>query len=77
MLQPMPSLEAMRAELPLKLAAHLSQLGTIPDTIAVRNETMAALLSPLAAELDIEIIQSRVLPAVDRALEFMMRMSLF
>ena len=77
MLQPMPSLAAMRAELPLKLAAHLSQLGAIPDTIAVRNETMADLLSPLAAELDIQIIQSRVLPAVDRALEFMTRMTPF
>ncbi len=77
MLQPLPSLEAMRAELPLKLAAHLLQLGALPDTIAVRNEMMAGLLSPLAAELDIQIIQSRVLPAVDRALEFMTRMSPF
>jgi hypothetical protein len=77
MLQPLPSLEAMRAELPLKLSAHLSQLGAIPDTIAVRNETMTDLLSHLAAELDIQIIKSRVLPAVDRALEFMTRMTPF
>lgn len=77
MLQPMPSLDAMKAELPRKLAANLSKFGVVPDTIAVRNETIADLLSPLAAELDIQIIKSRVLPAVDRALEFMTRMSPF
>jgi hypothetical protein len=77
MLQPQPSLEAMRAELPLKLAETLSQLGAVPRLIAVRAEMTASLLAPLAAELGIQIKQSSKLPALDEALSFMMRMSPF
>ncbi len=77
MAQPLPSLEAMRAGLPLKLAQTLSQLGALPSLITVRTEVTAALLAPLAAELGIQIKQSRELPALDEALNFMMRMNPF
>ncbi|MGH9768050.1 MAG: DUF7309 domain-containing protein [Blastocatellia bacterium] len=77
MLEPLPSLDAMRRELPIKVADHLLQLGVRPETIAVRTETTARLLAPLAAELGIRIKQSPQLPALDAALQFMERMSPF
>ncbi|MGE0130370.1 MAG: hypothetical protein AB7U82_20025 [Blastocatellales bacterium] len=77
MLQPLPSLEAMRAELPLKLAETLSQLGAAPRLITVRTAMTASLLAPLAAELGIQLKQSPELPALDEALNFMMRMNPF
>jgi hypothetical protein len=77
MLEPLPSLEAMRAGLPLKLAEIMSQYGAVPRSITVRTETTAKLLAPLAAELGIQIKQSPELPALDEALNFMMRMGPF
>jgi len=77
MLEPLPSLEAMRAGLPVKLAKTLSQLGAVPRLITVRAETTASLLTPLAAELGIQIKQSSELPALDEALNFMMQMTPF
>ena len=55
MLQPLPSLDAMRAELPTKVAEYLLQLGVKPLIIAVRAETTARSLAPLADELGIRI----------------------
>jgi hypothetical protein len=75
LMEPTPSLEAMRAELPLKLAAHLANWGGIPRMAAVRAETTASLLAPLAAELGIHIKQAPRLPGLDEALNFMMRMA--
>ncbi len=77
MMQPEPSLAAMRAGLPVKLAEIISGFGSVPRTIAVRTETTAGLLSPLAAELGIQIKQSPRLPGLDSALDFMMKMSPF
>jgi len=77
MMQPQPSLEAMRAELPFKLAEAMSQLGAIPHVVAVRTETTASLLAPLAAALGIQVKQSSKLPSLDAALKFMERMSPF
>ncbi|HEV2663276.1 MAG TPA: hypothetical protein VG324_00075 [Blastocatellia bacterium] len=74
MLQPMPSLDAMRAEFPTKVAEHLMQLGARPLKIAVRTETTARSLAPLAEELGIRIKLSPSLPALDEAMEFMGRM---
>lgn len=74
MLQPLPSLDAMRAEFPTKVAGHLLQLGVKPLKIAVRTETTARSLAPLAEELGIRIKLSPRLPALDEALEFMGRM---
>src|SRR5262245_62170393 len=74
MLQPMPSLDAMRAEFPTKVAEHLLQLGARPLKIAVRTETTARSLAPLAEELGIRIKLSPKLPALDEAMEFMGRM---
>jgi uncharacterized protein DUF6930 len=74
MLQPLPSLGAMRAELPTKVAEYLLQLGVRPLKIAVRTETTARSLAPLADEVGIRIKLSPRLPALDSAMEFMGRM---
>jgi hypothetical protein len=74
MLQPLPSLDAMRAEFPTKVAEHLLQLGVKPLKITVRTETTARSLAPLAEELGIRIKMSPRLPALDEAMEFMGRM---
>lgn len=76
MMEPSPSLAAMRAKLPLKVAAHLPNFGSLPRMIAVRTETTASLLSPLAAELGIQIKVSRRLPGLDQALESMTEMGM-
>ena len=74
MLQPLPSLDAMRAEFPTKVAEHLLRLGVRPLRVAVRTETTARSLAPLADELGIRIKLSSMLPALDEAMEFMGRM---
>jgi hypothetical protein len=72
MLQPLPSLDAMRAEIPTKVAEQLLRLGVKPLKIVVRTETTAKSLAPLAEELGIRIKQSPMLPALDAALNFFM-----
>jgi len=74
MLQPLPSLDAMRAEFPTKVAEHLLRLGVRPLRVTVRTETIARSLAPLADELGIRIKLSPMLPALDEAMEFMGRM---
>jgi uncharacterized protein DUF6930 len=74
MLQPLPSLDAMRAEFPTKVAEHLLRLGVRPLRVAVRTETTARSLAPLAEELGIRIKISPRLPALDEAMGFMGRM---
>ena len=74
MLQPLPSLDAMRAEFPTKVAEYLLKLGVKPLKIAVRTERTAQLLAPLAEELGIRIKMSPRLPGLDSAMEFMGRM---
>ncbi len=77
-LQPTPSLEAMRTEIPLKVARHLLRLGFRPMRISVRTETMAKSLTPLAEEIGVRIDISPRLPALDEALKFFMeRMASF
>jgi hypothetical protein len=78
MLQPLPSLDAMRAEFPTKVAEHLLRLGVKPVKIAVRTATTSQLLAPLAEQLGIQIKLSPRLPALDAALKFYLeRMSPF
>ncbi len=77
LLQPQPSLKEMWDSIPLKLAEAMSQLGGIPNVVAVRAETTASLLAPLAAELGIQLEQSPKLPALDAALKVMDRISPF
>jgi hypothetical protein len=74
MLQPLPSLDAMRAEFPTKVAEYLLKLGVKPLKIAVRTERTAQLLAPLAEELGIRIKMSPRLPGLDSAMEFIGRM---
>jgi hypothetical protein len=74
MLQPLPSLDAMREGLPTKVAEHLLQFGARPLRVAVGTETTARSLAPLANELGIRIKLSPKLPALDKAMGFMGRM---
>jgi hypothetical protein len=74
MLQPLPSLNAMRAEFPTKVAQHLLQFGARPLRVAVGTETTARSLTPLAIELGIRIKLSPKLPALDKAMRFMGQM---
>jgi len=74
MLQPLPSLDAMRAEFPTKVAECLLNLGVKPLKIAVRTERTAQSLAPLAEELGIRIKLSPKLPALDEVMGFMGRM---
>ncbi len=77
LMSPSPSLEAMRAQLPVKVAAQLLKVGHLPGEIAVRTELTADLLTPLAAELEIQINLSPELPGLDDAMESMMQMPMF
>jgi hypothetical protein len=70
MLSPLPSLDAMRAELPIKVAGHLLRLGVKPVKITVRTVTTARSLALLAEELGIRIKLSPELPGIDAALKF-------
>ena len=70
MLHPLPSLDAMRAELPIKVAGHLLRLGVKPVKLVVRTLTTARSLAPLAAALEIRIKLSPELPGIDAALKF-------
>jgi hypothetical protein len=72
MMQPLPSLDAMRAEIPIKVAGHLLRLGVKPLRIAVRTVTTAQSLAHLADELGIRIKPSPKLPAIESALQFFM-----
>src|SRR5262245_33185773 len=74
MLPPLPSLDAMRAEVPTKVAQYLLKLGVKPLKIAVRTERTAQSLAPLAEELGIRIKLSPKLPALDEVMGFMGRM---
>ena len=74
LLQPLPSLDAMRAEFPTKVAEYLLKLGVKPLKIAVRTERTAQSLAPLAEELGIRIKVSPRLPALDSAMELLGRM---
>jgi hypothetical protein len=74
MLQPLPSLDAMRAEFPTKVAEHLLQFGARPLRVAVGTETTARSLTPLAIELGIRIKLSPKLPALDKAMRLMGQM---
>ncbi|MBO0860315.1 MAG: hypothetical protein J2P21_17935 [Chloracidobacterium sp.] len=75
-LQPLPSLDAMRAEFPIRVAGHLLRLGVKPLIIAVRSAMTLQSLAPLAEPIGIRIKQSPELPALDAALRFFLdRMS--
>jgi hypothetical protein len=70
MLQPLPSLDAMRAEIPTRVVEQLLRIGVKPLKIVIRKETTAKSLAPLAEELGIQIKLSPKLPAIDAALNF-------
>ena len=74
MMQPLPSLAEMRATVPQQVAAFLAKLPALPNQFHVRAEWLAAALQPLTAELGIQVRQTRRLPGVQQALDFMMQM---
>lgn len=74
MMQPLPSLDEMRAAVPQQVAAFLSQLDVLPNQLHVRTAWLATVLQPLTAELGMQIKQTRRLPGVEQALNFMQQM---
>lgn len=55
----------------MKLAHLLAQVGTVPEAIKIRSESLFDLLCPLAKTLNIKLIQSDFLPSIDTAMESM------
>lgn len=71
-LQPFPSLKAMQAELPIRVAALLTKAGQLPRSIAVRKPEIARLLQPLADELGLKLSLAVELQGIDKVADFLM-----
>lgn len=72
-LTPDPSLEAMWASLPERVLQQLASAGIVPKVTRVRSELLLQLLQPLAEELRFRLKQSRTLPSLDPAKEFLLQ----
>jgi len=62
-----PSLAAVEEQSLTKFMDLISQGGSLPQQIAVRNERLYHLLTPLAAGLGIQLRQAHRMPAPDQA----------
>lgn len=76
MLQPLPSIAAMRADAPNHLLSFLLKLDVIAHPIVVSSEWLAEALTPLANESGLKLVQTDSLPGVEEALAGMMEMGL-
>ncbi len=74
LLQPLPSMEAMWAKIPLVLAQTFANLGIIPAAVHVTSPVLMQLLPILSQELDFQIKQKRRLPKLDSAKQEMLGM---
>lgn len=74
LLQPLPSLEAMWANVPLHIVRLLSQIGVIPAALHISSPLLMQLLSPLQDELDLQVKTKKRLPMLDNAKMEMMQM---
>jgi len=72
LLSPVPALEDAWGMVPLKIVQALAMHRMVPRRITVRSPLLHALVTPLAAELGIQLKQSDSLPALDEAKEFML-----
>lgn len=71
MLIPSPTLEAMWEQIPMTLVQQLAQAGVLPQNVRVRSDLLLQLIRPLADELSFYLKQSKRLPHLDAAREFM------
>ncbi len=71
MLSPEPSLEAMWGLVPMYVVQLMAQAGLRPRQVNVRSALLQDLLQPVAEELQFKLNQSRRLPGLDEAKEFM------
>lgn len=67
LLQPLPSLEAMWANVPLHIVRLLSEVGVIPAALHVSSPLLTQLLSPLQEELGLQVKLKKRLPMLDNA----------
>ncbi len=77
MLQPLPTIAAMRADVPNKLIEFFSNLDAIPNQVVVRTKWLADVLKPLTDELKVKLVLTDSLPNADEAFEEMMQMPMF
>lgn len=76
MLQPLPSIAAMRADVPNHLAKFFLKLDVIPHPVVVSSEWLAEALTPLASELGLKLVQTDSLPGIEEAFAGMMEMGM-
>lgn len=74
LMEPLPSLDKMREQIPQRLAEKLLLFGVVPRAIFVRSEWLADLLKPLADDLGIRIKHSPSLPMLDEVMKYMASM---
>jgi hypothetical protein len=74
MMEPDPTLEAMLAGVPAKLAELFARAGIVPETLTTRTPLLADLLVPLASALRVELRREDELPAIDAARDAMFGM---
>jgi hypothetical protein len=71
LMQPQPSLEAMRESVPMKVAGLIKRMGNLPGEIKVRPGVLFDLLKPLTERLPFKLTQSNALPSVDDVKELL------
>jgi len=68
-----PTLEDMWQMLPGNFVRQLLEQGVCPGQVRLRSDLMMDLLGPLAAQLDIELVTSDMLPALDNVKAFLLQ----
>jgi hypothetical protein len=71
--EPLPSLEAMWGEVPMKVAQYLARVGLRPRVLHARYPLLLNLVTPLAKELGFVLDQKMVMPSLDEAKEFLIQ----
>lgn len=67
-----PTLEDMWQKLPGNFVRQLLEQGFCPVQVRIRSDLMLDLLGPLAEQLDIELVTSEMLPALDNVKAFLL-----
>ncbi len=74
LLQPLPSLEAMWARIPLVIIQLFSSLGVVPAAVQISSPMLMQLLPILSEELGFQIKKKKRLPKLDSAKQEMLSM---
>jgi len=72
LMEPRPTPQAAKGQVPLKLVSRLTQLGSAPREVRVRTPLLFALLQPLAEEVGFQLTPVSAMPMLDEAKEFML-----